>query len=189
MPPSYRDLFDLTGKVAVVTGASKGIGVAIAHGLATFGAHVVVCSRKQEAVDQVARAIQTQGGEATGVAAHVGDAAARQNLIDRACRIYGGVDVLVNNAAVNPIFGPLLQADEAVFQKIMAVNVAAPLELARRTHPLMAARGGGSIINISSIGGIRPEPLLGIYSVSKAALNQLTKVMAANGARTASARM
>ncbi len=178
MPQNFRELFDLTGKVAIVTGASKGIGEAIARGLAAFGANVVVSSRKQEAVDAVAMSIKADGGEATAIAAHMADPAAIQRLVEQTKTTYGGVDILVNNAATNPVYGPLLDSDDAVFDKIMAVNVKGPLALARLAYPLMAERGGGSIINISSIGGLRPEPLLGLYSVTKAALINLTKVMA-----------
>jgi NAD(P)-dependent dehydrogenase (short-subunit alcohol dehydrogenase family) len=173
-----RELFDLTGKVAVVTGASKGIGEAIARGLVAFGARVVLSSRKLEAVEAAAKAIRDQGGEAVAVAAHVGEPAAVRGLVEKAVAAFGGIDVIVNNAATNPVYGPLLQADNVVFEKIMAVNVRGPLELAKLAHPHLVKRGGGSVINISSIGGISPEPLLGLYSVSKAALISLTKVMA-----------
>ncbi len=174
----FRDLFDLAGKVAIVTGASKGIGEAIAHGLAEFGARVVVSSRKQEGVDTVAAALKSTGLEATGVAAHMGYRDAVRHLVEKTRDLYGGLDIVVNNAATNPVYGPLLEMDDAAFDKILSVNVKGPLELAKRAHPLMVARGGGSIINISSIGGITPEPLLGLYSASKAALINLTKAMA-----------
>jgi NAD(P)-dependent dehydrogenase (short-subunit alcohol dehydrogenase family) len=178
MPDPYRNLFDLTGKTAIVTGASKGIGAAIAHGLAAFGARVVVSSRKQEAVQAVARAIRDAGGEATGVAAHMGDRNAIGQLVAQTTELYGGIDIVVNNAAVNPVYGPLLDMGEDAFDKIMSVNVKGPLELAKQAYPVMAGRGGGSVINISSIGGLSPEPLLGLYSASKAALINLTKTMA-----------
>ena len=139
----------------------------------------MVSSRKQEAVDAVAKAIQAAGGEADAVAAHAGSIADLQALVDKTVARFGGVDIIVNNAAANPVFGPIVMADEGVFDKIMAVNVKGPLELAKRAFPIMAERGGGSVINISSIGGISPEPMLGIYSVSKAALISLTKVLAA----------
>ena len=171
-------LFDLTGKVAIVTGASKGIGKAIAAALGSFGAEVVVSSRKQEAVEEVAVELTSAGVEAPGIACHMGEPEQIQVLLDQTVQEFGGVDIIVNNAATNPIFGPLLMADSNVFDKIMAVNVKGPFELCKMAQPIMMERGGGSIINISSIGGISPEHMLGIYSVSKAALISLTKVMA-----------
>jgi len=179
MAESVKARFDLKGKVAVVTGASKGIGEAMARGLAEFGAQVVVSSRKLEAVEEVAKSFRADGYDATAVAAHIGDMDQARALIDRTLEIYGGVDIVINNAATNPVFGPVIQTDESVFDKIMAVNVKGPFELCKRAFPIMQERGGGSIINISSIGGISPEPLLGIYSMSKASLISLTKVMAA----------
>ncbi len=179
---TVRERLDLAGKVAIVTGASKGIGLAIATGLAELGARVVVSSRKQEAVEAAARGIRERGGEAAAVAAHVGEPDAMRGLVERTRALFGGVDIVVNNAGANPFFGPLLRAEEAVFDKIMAVNVKGPLELAKAAHPSMVERGGGSIVNIASVGGLRPERMLGLYSVSKAALVSLTKVLAAEWA-------
>ena len=173
------NLFDLTGKVAIVTGSSRGIGLAMADGLARFGAKVVLCGRKQEGVDEGVQVIRDAGGEASGVAAHMGRAGDLQALVDHAVDTFGGVDILVNNAATNPVFGPLMDNDDAAFDKIMEVNVKGPLNLAKLCQPLMVARGGGSVINVSSVGGLHPEPMLGLYSMSKAALISLTKVMAA----------
>ncbi len=171
-------LFRLDGKVALVTGASKGIGEAIAHGLAAFGARVIVNSRKQVACDAVADAIVAKGGEAIGVAGKVGDSAEMQRLIDTAISHYDGIDILVNNAAVSLAFGPIDGTDLAITTKTMTVNVHGPLQLATLALPSFKARGGGSIINISSIGGIKPEAMIGMYSASKAALINLTKSMA-----------
>lgn len=168
----------LEGRVAVVTGASKGIGRAIAQDLAKAGASVVVSSRKQDAVDEVATALRAKGGDAFAIAAHVGKDEDRRRLVQATLDRYGRVDVLVNNAAINPVFGPLLAVEDKAFDKIMEVNLKAPFELGKLCQPHMAKGQKGSIINISSIGGISPEPLLGIYSVSKAALISLTKVMA-----------
>jgi dehydrogenase/reductase SDR family member 4 len=174
--------FSLSGKVAIITGASKGIGESIARAYAQAGARVVINSRKQDAVDEVANAINaenTEGGiVAIGVAGQVGNNADCQRIFDTAMSTFGRVDIIVNNAATNPVFGPVEQTDDRAFNKIMDVNVKAPFELAKLCLPIMKANGGGSIINISSIGGVSPENFLGIYSVSKAALISLTKVMA-----------
>ncbi len=170
--------FDLTGKVAIVTGASKGIGEYMATAFAQAGASVVVSSRKQEAVDEVAKSIVKQGGIATGVAANTGSLEELEQLVNKTVELYGGIDIIVNNAATNPVFGPVINTNEDVFDKIMNVNVKGPFEFAKMAFPHMKKRGGGSIINISSIGGLSPEPFLGIYSVSKSALISLTKVLA-----------
>ncbi len=174
----YKSMFRLDGKVALITGASKGIGEAIAHGLAAFGASVVVSSRKQDAVDAVAAAIREAGGDATAIAANVGDADDIEALVAATVEACGGLDILVNNAAANPVYGPLQNTDARAFDKIVDVNLKGPFELAKLAHPLMKSRGGGSIINVSSIGGLVPESNIGIYSVSKAAIISLTKAMA-----------
>jgi len=178
MNDSVGRMFELAGQVALVTGASKGIGAAIARSLAACGARVVVSSRRQEAIEAVAEAIRSQGGQAEAVAAHVGDPEQLRRLVETSCERCGGIDILVNNAATNPTFGPLVAQSLEVFEKILSVNLKGPFELCRLVQPVMKARGGGSIINISSIGGLRPEPMLGLYSVSKAALLSLTQVMA-----------
>jgi dehydrogenase/reductase SDR family member 4 len=182
---TQQNPFSLAGKVAIITGASKGIGESIARAYALAGARVVVNSRKQEAVDEVADAINaenapnTEGGvSAIGVAGQVGNVADCQKIFDAAMAAFGRVDIIVNNAAANPVFGPVEQTDDRAFNKIMEVNVKAPFELAKLCLPVMQANGGGSIVNISSIGGVSPENFLGIYSVSKAALISLTKVIA-----------
>lgn len=179
--PTIADRFRLDGKIALVTGASKGIGAAIARGLCEFGARVILSSRKLEAVDQVAAELTAAGHDARGIAAHLGETKSIESLVAAVVDHFGGLDVVVNNAATNPVFGPALSADEAVFDKIMAVNLKGPFTLARLAFPIMRQRGGGSIINISSIGGLRPEPMLGLYSVSKAALVSLTQVLAQEG--------
>ncbi|MEM8906962.1 MAG: glucose 1-dehydrogenase [Bacteroidota bacterium] len=167
--------FDLTGKVAIVTGSSKGIGAAIARGLAEHGASVVISSRKQEAVDEVAQQFVEDGLQAKGIACHIGKADQRQALVEQTIAHYGGVDILVNNAAINPYYGPLEGSDDAIFDKIMDVNVKAPWALSNLVLPSMQERGGGSIINIASVEGIQPGFGLGLYSTSKAALIMLTK--------------
>lgn len=173
-----QSMFNLDGKVAIVTGASKGIGEAIARALGQAGAKVVVSSRKQEAVDALCASLRIEGTDATAIAANVGKGDDLQSLVQGTIAQYGGVDILINNAAANPVFGPVEDTETWAFDKIMDVNVKGPFELGKLVLPSMKSRGGGAIVNISSIGGLKPEPQLGIYSVSKAALLSLTKVMA-----------
>ncbi len=174
----YINQFDLKDKIAIVTGASKGIGKDIAVALAQQGAHVVVSSRKQEAVDEVAKEITEQGWHASASACHMGDDADIKKLAENTITVLGGVDIVVNNAAANPVFGPLENAGDDAFDKIMQVNVKGPLNLAKYCLESMKSRGGGAVVNISSIEGITPGEGLGLYSVSKSALIQMTKVMA-----------
>lgn len=178
MSQQIKPLFQLDGKVALITGASKGIGEAMARGLAEFGASVVVSSRKHDAVNEVAEALRGDGLEASAIAANMGNVADAHALVDRTVERYGGLDIIVNNAAANPVFGPVHQTEERAFDKIIDVNLKGPFELCKKAYPVLKQRGGGSIINISSIGGLTPEPGIGIYSVSKAALISLTKAMA-----------
>lgn len=170
--------FRLDNKVAIVTGASKGIGKAIAMALGQQGAKIIIASRKQEAVDATAAEFQKAGIDSTGIAAHMGDLLQVKALVEKTSIIYGGIDIIVNNAAINPVFGPLLQTDIPVFDKIMEVNVKGPMELCKLSYSSMKSRGGGSIINISSIEGLTPGLGLGVYSISKATLIAMTKVIA-----------
>lgn len=174
----FDQIHSLKGKTAIVTGASKGIGRSIAEVLASFGANVIVSSRKQEAVDEVAAVLEKEGYSAKGVACHMGDGDQIQDLVKKSVAHFGKVDIVVNNAAANPVFGGIEQTGEDAFNKIMDVNVKGPLQLAQACYPIMKENGGGSIINISSIEGITPGQGLGLYSVSKSALIQLTKVLA-----------
>ncbi|HEY57880.1 MAG TPA: SDR family oxidoreductase [Anaerolineae bacterium] len=169
---------ELQGKVAVITGASRGIGRAIAEALAQAGAAVVVSSRKQEVLDEVAEAIRAAGGQALTVAAHTGDSGAVQRLIERTVETFGGVDILVNNAATNPHFGPLLTAEESHWQKILDVNLVGYFRTAKAVVPHMERRGGGKIVNIASIAGLTPLQAMGVYSVAKAGVIMLTKALA-----------
>ena len=175
---SIKNKFDLNDKVAIITGASKGIGEAMARGMAEAGAKVVVSSRKQEAVDEVALAFIKDGFSATGIACNMGNFDDIQALVEKTVDVYAGVDIIVNNAAVNPVYGPVLKTDTGVFDKIIDTNLKGPLELAKLCYPIMKERGGGSIINISSTAGLTPWQGIGIYSVSKAALIHLSKILA-----------
>jgi NAD(P)-dependent dehydrogenase (short-subunit alcohol dehydrogenase family) len=175
---NIQDRFRLDGKVAIVTGASKGIGKAIALALGQQGAKVVVSSRKQDAVDEVIAEFKKENVEALAVACHMGDMQQIQALIGQTQKAFGGVDIIVNNAATNPVFGPVVNTDTAAFDKIMDVNVKGPLELAKLAYPIMKGRGGGSVINISSIEGITPGHGLGLYSISKSAMIAMSKVLA-----------
>ena len=178
MQTSVKQKFNLKNKVAIVTGASKGIGESIARGLAEYGAKVVISSRNQEAVDQVANNLKKEGYDALGIACHVGDEDQLKKLVEETMNAYGGVDILVNNAATNPFYGPLDTMENALFDKIMDINVKAPFHLANLCYPIMKKSGGGSIINIASVEGMKPSVGLGLYSVSKAALIMLTKSQA-----------
>ena len=170
--------FSLNNKVALITGASKGIGEAIAMTFAANGASVVINSRKQDELDKVSEKIQSAGGQCFGFAANTGEATGLKKLVEVTVEKYGGLDIVVNNAAANPAFGPVVQTEQWAYDKIMDVNVKAPFELCKLAYPHLKQRGGGSVINMSSIASERPDSGLGIYSVSKAALNMLTKVMA-----------
>lgn len=178
MQTSVKQKFNLKNKVAIVTGASKGIGESIARGLAEYGAKVVISSRNQEAVDQVANNLKKEGYDALGIACHVGDEDQLKKLVEETMNAYGGVDILVNNAATNPFYGPLDTMENALFDKIMDINAKAPFHLANLCYPIMKKSGGGSIINIASVEGTKPSVGLGLYSVSKAALIMLTKSQA-----------
>ena len=170
--------FNLTNKVALITGASRGIGRAIAEAYAQAGAKVVLASRKQADLDEVADAMRGQGGDVLPIAAHTGDDTAVQALVEQATAVYGGIDILVNNAATNPHFGPLITSEESHWDKIFDVNVKGYYRVARACAASMKARGGGKIINMASVAGLEAQPMMGIYCVSKAAVLMLTQVLA-----------
>ena len=170
--------FDLTDKIALITGGSRGIGFAIARAYAAAGATVVIASRKQADLDEAAAQIQADGGQAMGIAAHTGDEASVLALVEKITAVYGGIDILVNNAATNPHFGHILTAEASHWDKILDVNVKGYFNVAKACAASMRTRGGGKIINIASIAGKTPAPGMGVYCVSKAAVLMLTEVLA-----------
>lgn len=174
----YLEKFRLDGKIALITGASRGIGEAIAIGFAEAGAKVILSSRKLEALDEVAHKIAKAGGEAYPIPAHTGKLIDLENLVQRAKARWGGIDILVNNAATNPIYGPALDCDESAWEKIMSVNLKGAFFLSKFVAPIMEERGGGKIINMASVAGLSPMKGLGVYSISKAGLIMMTKVLA-----------
>jgi len=171
-------LFDLKGRVALITGASRGIGEATARLLADQGAHVVLSSRKQADLDAVAASIIADGGEASAIAAHQGDSDALAQLISAIDQRFGRLDILVNNAATNPHFGHISDTPMAMVDKTLQVNVKGYFELAALASKLMQRNGKGAIVNIASINGVKPGPMQGIYSITKAAVINMTKAYA-----------
>jgi NAD(P)-dependent dehydrogenase (short-subunit alcohol dehydrogenase family) len=168
----------LQGKTAIVTGASRGIGRAIALCLAQSGAMLVVCSRKLEGVEGVAAEIRGLGGEALAVQAHIGHTQDVATLVEKTLAAFGRIDITVNNAATNPHFGPLLSASEEQWDKVLDTNAKGVFRLCRAVVPHMEAQGGGKIINLCSIAGLRPAPGMGLYGLSKAVIIQLTQQLA-----------
>lgn len=175
---SFATQFDLTGKIAVVTGASRGIGLSIARCLATNGAHVVVSSRKADACEAVAQAIRADGGKADAIACHIGEMEQIERLHATIADRYGRLDILINNAATNPHFGPIWETDLDAFQKTVDVNIRGYFFMSSLAVKAMMPQGGGCIINVASVNGVIPGPLQGIYSVTKAAVISMTKAFA-----------
>ncbi|MEX0882107.1 MAG: glucose 1-dehydrogenase [Cyclobacteriaceae bacterium] len=173
-----RTLFSLQDKVAIITGSSRGIGFSIAHFFAAAGAKVVINSRKQEDLDEMSQKLLKKGYEVMGIASNIGYADQRKNLINKTIEKYGQIDILVNNAATNPVYGPIHETDLPAFEKILDVNLKAPYELSKLSLPFLRQSSSASIINISSIGALSPQKGLGLYSVSQSALISLTKVFA-----------
>ncbi|HEY3699825.1 MAG TPA: SDR family oxidoreductase [Spongiibacteraceae bacterium] len=171
-------LFDLKGKVAIVTGSSRGIGRAIALRFAEHGAKVVVSSRKADACAAVAAEIKANGGEAIVVSCNIFYKEQLQNLVDQTNKQFGKIDILVCNAAVNPYFGPAAAIPDEAFDKIIGSNVRSNFWLCNMVCPQMAERGGGSVIIVSSIGGLMGSSMLGVYGISKAADMQVARNIA-----------
>jgi NAD(P)-dependent dehydrogenase (short-subunit alcohol dehydrogenase family) len=161
--------FDLSGKVAVITGSSRGIGRSIAETMAGLGARVVISSRKLDACEAVAANIRASGGEAFAVACNVSRRAEVEALVESTMANWGRIDILVCNAAVNPTYGPLGTLSDEAFDKIIAANVKGVLWLCNRVIPGMAERGGGAVVIVSSIAGLRGSEVIGAYGISKAA--------------------
>ncbi|MCW7753687.1 SDR family oxidoreductase [Desulfobotulus sp. H1] len=173
-----QNLFSLEKKVALITGASRGIGASIARTLAAHGAHVVLSSRKAEALEEVAADIRSAGGQATVMACHMGQIPAVRELVDRIDKEMGRLDILVANAATNPYFGDLFGVDEGAWDKIMEVNVKGPFFLMQAAAKIMDKNGGGTMVTVASVNGVSPALFQGAYSISKAAVISMTKAFA-----------
>jgi dehydrogenase/reductase SDR family member 4 len=171
MPTDSQEetMFDVRGKVALITGASRGIGRATAIQLAENGAKVVISSRKQDACDAVVEEIKAFGGEAIAKACHVGDRAQVESLVSHVNEVWGGIDALICNAATNPVYGPAANLTDELFSKIMTVNVQSTIWLCNRVLPQMVEKGGGSVVILSSIAALRGSATIGAYGMSKAA--------------------
>jgi NAD(P)-dependent dehydrogenase (short-subunit alcohol dehydrogenase family) len=169
-----RNLFDLSGRVAVVTGGTRGLGLAMACGFARAGAEVVVVSRKPDACEEVAAALRAEGAKAAACACHVGHWDRLDGLVEKVYRDFGRIDVLVNNAGVSPLYGKLSEVTEELFDKVISVNLKGPFRLAALVGERMVEAGGGSIINVSSTGAVRPTRDIVPYAAAKAGVNAMT---------------
>ena len=180
MAPPHTDRFDLTGRVSLVTGATKGLGRAMVQGLAEAGSDVVVVSRKLDLCEQVAAEVaESTGRRALPLACHMGEWDAIPELVDRVYKEFGRIDVLVNNAGINPAMTPITEISEAYFDKLCSVNLKGPLRLAALVAPRMGEHGGGIIINVATLGAYAAGPGVGTYTGLKAALLNFSKTMAA----------
>lgn len=173
-----KDLFDLTGKIALVTGASRGIGESIARLLASRGAHVIVSSRKIDACQAVADSIVSDGGNASAYACHVGEMAQIEAIFAHIKDTFGRIDILVNNAAANPYYGHILDTDLAAFEKTVDVNIRGYFFMSTAAGKMMREQGGGVILNTASVNGVVAGDKQGIYSITKAAVISMTKAFA-----------
>lgn len=173
-----KDVFDLSGKIAIVSGASRGIGESTARLLAAYGAQVVCSSRKLDGSGAVAETIQKEGGKAIAMACHVGEPAAIDTFVAEVEKRFGRVDILVNNAAANPYFGHILDTPLDAMEKTIEVNVRGYFYMSQKVGQLMRTQGGGAIVNTASINGVRPGMYQGIYSVTKAAIINMTQAFA-----------
>ena len=174
-----KDLFDISGKVAVVTGSTKGIGKAIAEGLAAHGASVVISSRKEDACERVKSEIDEAGGSAVAIPCNISSRDQIDNLLSQTREQLGKIDILVCNAAVNPFYGSFMDIPDSAFEKVMDVNIKSNHWLCQGVAGEMKERRDGAIIVVSSIGGLRGSAVLGAYAISKAADMQLVRNLAA----------
>lgn len=170
--------FDLTGKIALVTGGSRGIGEGIARLLAGNGAHVIVASRKVEGCEAVAASIRADGGSAEALACHIGDMEQIDATFAAIQQKHGRLDILINNAATNPYFGPIENTDLGAFQKTLDVNIRGYFFMSAKAVKLMGGTGGGAIVNVASVNGIIPGQWQGVYSITKAAVISMTHAFA-----------
>jgi len=172
------NLFDLSGRIALVSGASRGIGEATAKILAAHGAHVICSSRKAEACEKVAEEIRAAGGKASAFPCHVGNMEQIDAIVAHVRKEHGRLDILINNAATNPYFGHILDTDLGAFEKTVEVNIRGYFFMSAKFGQLMREQGRGVIINTASVNGIRPGLMQGIYSITKAAVINMTKAFA-----------
>jgi len=170
--------FSLNGKIALVTGSSRGIGEAIAITLSDYGAHCLLVSRKAEGLQKVAEKIASRGGKADVLPCHVGDLKQIEALFQQVKERYGKLHILVNNAVANPYFGEMVDADEGAWNKTFDVNLKGPFFIIQHAARLMMESGGGAIVNTSSINGVKPAPFQGIYSITKAGIICMTQAFA-----------
>lgn len=171
-------LFDLSGKIALVTGASRGIGEASAKLLAAHGAHVIISSRRADGCNRVAEEIIAAGGKASAFPCHIGDMEQIDAIVEHVQQTHGRLDILVNNAATNPYFGHVLDTDLGAFEKTVEVNIRGYFFMSTKFGQMMRKQGSGVIINTASVNGINPGPMQGIYSITKAAVISMTKAFA-----------
>jgi NAD(P)-dependent dehydrogenase (short-subunit alcohol dehydrogenase family) len=175
MAKSAKELFDLTGKIALITGGSRGLGRQMALAFAGAGADIIIVSRKPDACEEVAAEVKALGRRALPYACHVGDWNQLDRLVDTAYEQFGRVDILVNNAGMSPLFGDLADVSESLYDKVLDVNLKGPFRLMALVGTRMMKGDGGAIINISSTGAIRPRAAIIPYSAAKAGLNAMTE--------------